>query len=723
MAPSQMPSLDSRQTCDSCSGILGLRSLVRSSSWPEVNHPLSDKDADQCMLWFAAADTRLKSAGQRELFCTCSFGGKECLQPRSAKDAMAAPARDVKAELKRKSWGSATTRSGSSQDGLEECGGDLDPFDPSEDVLQLGIQINIEEEHMQRGCIAACDDGLIPQWKNPKVDDLMEWRVLIQHLSEMGRLDRSESILEFASQWHRVATDAVNLEDELDKDLRQRKFCECRWWCMRLANVDKTHFPESDVNDMVSANLGDLLEHCCDEDVAVRKAAHYLVMNYGFGGLPFVQRLIAEAMLDRMEDLLPESGDISKEAFEQAMQCATHLTTILRALTKSQRQKWVSLLIRALQIEEQDEVQETLISDLKILWRVDDDPRRSYAEAEEQLKTFSVHANRQLQYEIWLVTDGQFFFSHLKSGVYNTAVYGHPVARTKVECLGDLQGPKFRVGELATDPIPLVNGEILELPRKGCFIEELGVNVECLGDLQGPKFRVGELAGEPVQLQNGDILEFGICKDDNDLIKPGRITMIPTTEQNALVEACKVGTVLLIEDGLMEVKVTEKISSTELKVEVTRGGKLKARKGVNVPDLEIDCAALTAKDIEDAEYLLQLDPPIEFGISVDDNDNIKPGRSTLKLMEEIDCSEEEWSWPATPETWPAWAAAKQEMIPKMIEDVRPFWMEMTEGDEGVTPFDEPLTGKLGRAPSWTTSVRLHGPFVTPPCPARQVLRH
>merc|ERR1740129_822830 len=73
-----------------------------------------------------------------------------------------------------------------------------------------------------------------------------------------------------------------------------------------------------------------------------------------------------------------------------------------------------------------------------------------------------------------------------------------------------------------------------------------------------------------------------------------------------------VGTCLLIEDGLMEVKVTEKISDKELKVQVVRGGKLKARKGVNVPDIEIDCAALTVKDIEDAEYLLQLEPPCEY---------------------------------------------------------------------------------------------------------------
>jgi len=140
----------------------------------------------------------------------------------------------------------------------------------------------------------------------------------------------------------------------------------------------------------------------------------------------------------------------------------------------------------------------------------------------------------------------------------------------------------------------------------------LGKKVECLGDLQGPKFRVGELAGEPVQLCNGDVLEFGISKDDNDDIRPGRITMKPTIEQNALVKGCLVGTALLIEDGIMEVTVTEKLSDTELKVKVVRGGKLKARKGVNVPDIEIDCAALTLKDIEDAEFLLQLEPPVEY---------------------------------------------------------------------------------------------------------------
>ena len=172
---------------------------------------------------------------------------------------------------------------------------------------------------------------------------------------------------------------------------------------MRLAFADKTHFPESDVNDIVSTNLRALLVHCRDGDVSVRKHAHHLLGNYGFGGLPFVKQMIAESMLEQMEDLLPESAEISKEALEQVMRCAQHLTDVLRALTKPQRQKWVSLLVRALQSEEsfQAQFQETLFSDLKLLWRVDDDPRRTYAEADQQLKAFSEHANRELQVEIW----------------------------------------------------------------------------------------------------------------------------------------------------------------------------------------------------------------------------------------------------------------------------------------------------------------------------------
>merc|ERR1719440_130864 len=54
----------------------------------------------------------------------------------------------------------------------------------------------------------------------------------------------------------------------------------------------------------------------------------------------------------------------------------------------------------------------------------------------------------------------------------------------------------------------------------------------------------------------------------------------------------------------MEVKVVERKSETCVTVQVVVGGNLKSRKGINVPELQIDCSALTVKDREDAAYLL-----------------------------------------------------------------------------------------------------------------------
>lgn len=136
--------------------------------------------------------------------------------------------------------------------------------------------------------------------------------------------------------------------------------------------------------------------------------------------------------------------------------------------------------------------------------------------------------------------------------------------------------------------------------------------MEVLGDLQGPKFRVGELLDQPITLADGDMLEFGIAVDENDKIKPGRITMFETKEQLALMKSLSEGVSLLVDDGLLELRVTEVKSPTEVLVTVVHGGKVNARKGVNVPDVMIDCSALPEKDVGDAEYLLSLDPPVDY---------------------------------------------------------------------------------------------------------------
>ena len=134
-----------------------------------------------------------------------------------------------------------------------------------------------------------------------------------------------------------------------------------------------------------------------------------------------------------------------------------------------------------------------------------------------------------------------------------------------------------------------------------------GRKVEILGDIQGPKFRCSMTVGDaPVPLEGGSTVQLGLCVDDNDLARPGRVALTPTIEQTALVKGVEPGMTLLFDDGLMEVKMLSRISETEVTCAVVEGGNLKSRKGINVPELQIDCSALTIKDREDAEYLLDV---------------------------------------------------------------------------------------------------------------------
>ncbi|CAE7805619.1 unnamed protein product [Symbiodinium sp. CCMP2592] len=246
------------------------------------------------------------------------------------------------------------------------------------------------------------------------VDDILEWRrtsrqtrsprVLIQHLTEMGRLDRCESILGFSAKWKSMANDPRAFDANIAKDVTQQKFFECRWWCMRLTRACYTQmFPERDVWHITQENLRHLFVHCRDVDESVSCSAHHLILNHAYGCHPSVQQEIAEGMLGLMGELLPElpeesETEVSKAAAIQAEKCSANLEWVLRALTRPQRQRWVSLLVRLLHLlQGQNPSQTTLVHRLTLLWRADDDPRRSYAEADKQLKTLSQHGSRDIR--------------------------------------------------------------------------------------------------------------------------------------------------------------------------------------------------------------------------------------------------------------------------------------------------------------------------------------
>jgi len=123
-------------------------------------------------------------------------------------------------------------------------------------------------------------------------------------------------------------------------------------------------------------------------------------------------------------------------------------------------------------------------------------------------------------------------------------------------------------------------------------------NIAILGDLQGPKLRVGEIEGGSMEVQAGDILTF----TNEKLV--GTKERIYVSYPNLHADV-KIGNTILIDDGKLEVKVVGVERNNDVKVQVTLGGTLSSKKGVNLPDTKISLPALTEKDLQDLEFVIE----------------------------------------------------------------------------------------------------------------------
>ena len=129
--------------------------------------------------------------------------------------------------------------------------------------------------------------------------------------------------------------------------------------------------------------------------------------------------------------------------------------------------------------------------------------------------------------------------------------------------------------------------------------EELGFSTGILGDLQGPKLRVG-VVKEGSYLNPGDILTFTNEKMEGDSTK-----VFMTYQQ--FPNDVKVGERILIDDGKLALEVIETNSLDTVKARTIQGGPLSSKKGVNLPNTHVSLPALTEKDIQDANFMLDLE--------------------------------------------------------------------------------------------------------------------
>jgi pyruvate kinase len=122
-------------------------------------------------------------------------------------------------------------------------------------------------------------------------------------------------------------------------------------------------------------------------------------------------------------------------------------------------------------------------------------------------------------------------------------------------------------------------------------------NISILGDLQGPKLRVGEMEGGAIDIVPGDILTF----TNEKLI--GTKERIYVSYPDLHVDV-KVGNIILVDDGKLEVRVKKIQKNNDVQVEVIMGGKLSSKKGINLPDTKISLPALTEKDLADLDFII-----------------------------------------------------------------------------------------------------------------------
>jgi len=127
--------------------------------------------------------------------------------------------------------------------------------------------------------------------------------------------------------------------------------------------------------------------------------------------------------------------------------------------------------------------------------------------------------------------------------------------------------------------------------------KELKISVAILGDLCGPKIRNnGFKDRESIPLKKGQILQLKASTELGD-----ENTICMNTPQ--IIKQLEPEHRVLLDDGNISLRVLKRISEDTLEVEVLAGTELKARKGINVPDILVDIPALTEKDKRDAKFI------------------------------------------------------------------------------------------------------------------------
>lgn len=129
---------------------------------------------------------------------------------------------------------------------------------------------------------------------------------------------------------------------------------------------------------------------------------------------------------------------------------------------------------------------------------------------------------------------------------------------------------------------------------------ESHIPVGIMGDLSGPKIRIGKVIDEGVNLEKGKKVKF-IREEVVTGENPDEILF--STNYDKLIDDVKNGQSLLLDDGALKLRCVNKDSRNNfIECVVENGGIITSNKGLNLPDSELSLPALTEKDLKCAEF-------------------------------------------------------------------------------------------------------------------------
>lgn len=125
-------------------------------------------------------------------------------------------------------------------------------------------------------------------------------------------------------------------------------------------------------------------------------------------------------------------------------------------------------------------------------------------------------------------------------------------------------------------------------------MKKTGIAAAILQDLGGPKIRIGNFKTESVVLKEGE--KFILTTEDIEGDETRVSVNYPTLHEEVFKDH-----IIFLHDGRKKLKVLE-VKGKEIVTEILRGGEIKGRRGVNLPNSHLTVSSLTEKDKKDLEF-------------------------------------------------------------------------------------------------------------------------